>query len=194
MSRPLLKLLLTVLVVGASAALAAAATAYPLAKPSGATPARRSVELSAPRATAALYRIRNARPGEGAQSCIRIAYRAPAPIDLRLYMGSPVGPLGRYVELTVEAGAAREAAFPRCAGFRAVGRRLYEGTLADFAAHRRSFAKGLLARPERLGQPANVGTLVYRISVRLRENAPANAARLSTGQHGFRWEARARGS
>jgi hypothetical protein len=141
-------------------------------------------------AGAALYSVSNIDPGDSVTSCIRVTYSGSLQSDVHLYTTDPIGAIGPYVDLTIEAGGQPAATFPDCSGFTPdAGGPLFNGTLAGFSAAHNSWASGLVDYPGTVATswaPGNV--VVYRFTVSLQDNNAA--AGLSSGSHSFTWEAR----
>jgi hypothetical protein len=178
-------------VVGVAGSLAAFGTysAFSASTAStGNTFASGTVSISDNDAGAAAYTVSEARPGTNATSCIKVDYTGSLPATVKLYTPEAIGPIGRYVDLTITPGTQATPSFPGCAGFTpAAGGAVFTGTLADWGSTRSTFANGLTTTPA--GQAAwNRGdAVVYRVSVTLQDQNAAQG--LASGAHSFVWEA-----
>ena len=140
-------------------------------------------------AGSALYNISNVDPGDSVTSCIRVTYSGSLNSDVHLYTGDPIGAIGPYADLTIDAGGQPAATFPDCSGFTPdAGGPLFNGTLAGFSAAHNSWANGLVDYPGTAATSWTPGdVVVYRFTVTLQDNNAA--AGLSSGNHSFTWEA-----
>jgi hypothetical protein len=141
-------------------------------------------------AGSALYSVSNRKPGDSVTSCIRVTYSGTLNSDVRLYTADPLGAIGPYVNLTIDAGTQPAAVFPSCTGFTAdAGGPIFNGTLSGFAAAHSSWANGLADYPGTSATSWVTGdAVVYRFTVSLQDNN--SAAGTASGSHAFTWEAR----
>lgn len=141
-------------------------------------------------AGSALYNVSNRKPGDSVTSCIRVTYSGTLASDVKLYTADPIGAIGPYVNLTIDAGSQPAAVFPSCTGFTPdAGGSLFNGTLAGFSAAHNSYVNGLLDYPGTVATSWATGNVVvYRFTVSLQDNNAA--AGLASGSHAFTWEAR----
>lgn len=139
----------------------------------------------------ALYAMSAAKPGEGKTSCIKVTYKGSLPATVKVFTPSTIGELGSSVELKIEAGTQATSTFPSCEGFTPAvsGATVYEGTLANFANERNSFANGIATFPAGTTKWEANSSVVYRVTATLAANAPDSAQGKSTGTHLIRWEA-----
>ena len=144
-------------------------------------------------ANGALYSVSNAKPGTTNSGCIKVTYTGSLPSDVRLYStNTTVGSLGQYVDLTITPGTQTGTpTFPSCAGFTADSSgALYTGTLQNFAQTKNTYGTGVIDNP---GTTATSWTtndsVVYQFTTTLQSGAPDGAQNLTTGSHGFTWEA-----
>ena len=141
----------------------------------------------------ALYKILGAKPGDTKTSCIKVTYEGSLPATVKLFTPAttPVGPLGPYVTLKVEAGTQTTSSFPECNGFTpaTTGATVYEGTLSAFATEHSSYATGITTNPAGATKWETESSVVYQFTATLPSNAPEAAQGKSTGEHTFRWEA-----
>jgi len=182
------KTLLSLLLVGAVAAVAGIGTFSAFSATTsntGNTFDSGTVAISDNDAGAAMYNVANAKPGDGAQSCIQVTYTGSLPAAVHLY-ASAVGAIGQYVNLTIEKGTGM-GPFPSCTGFSAQGGPIYSGTLGNFASSSTDFASGVSTNPGAASNWVQNDALVYRFTLTLQDN-PA-AVGLTSGAHSFTWEA-----
>jgi hypothetical protein len=141
----------------------------------------------------ALYAMTTAKPGESKTSCIKVTYKGSLPATVKLFIptSTPIGELGPYVNLKVEAGTQTSSTFPSCEGFTplATSPTLYEGTLSAFATEHSSFTNGVTTNPASATKWETNNALVYRFTATLSSSAPESAQGATTGSHAFRWEA-----
>jgi predicted ribosomally synthesized peptide with SipW-like signal peptide len=141
----------------------------------------------------ALYAITNAKPGETKTSCIKVTYKGSLPSTVKLFIPTttPIGELGQYVNLKVEAGTQTTSTFPTCEGFTAYSTAgtVYEGTLSAFATEHSSFTNGVSTFPTGQTKWETNNAVVYRFTATLSATAPETAQGKTTGTHTFRWEA-----
>jgi predicted ribosomally synthesized peptide with SipW-like signal peptide len=194
------KILLTLLLIGATSALAGVGTFSAFSSTttnSGNSFAAGTVFIDDNDAGSAMYTVSNQVPGTTVERCIKLTYGGTRAADVRLYTPTAsVGTVADYVNLTVEKGTlAGNPAFPGCGApgdFTAQGAPLYSGELDDFVTATNSYANGIPAFPGAQAQWNQNDTLVYRFQVTLQDdnNANGGATPLSTGSHAFTWEAR----
>jgi hypothetical protein len=144
-------------------------------------------------ANGALYGVSNAKPGTSASGCIKVTYTGSLPSDVRLYTQSTIGSLGQYVDLTITPGTQTGTpTFPSCAGFTADSSGpIYNGTLQSFASAKNSYLNGVSDYPGTTATSwATNDSVVYQFTTTLQAGAPDAAQNLTTGSHGFIWEAR----
>jgi predicted ribosomally synthesized peptide with SipW-like signal peptide len=143
-------------------------------------------------ANSALYNLSNRKPGDSVSSCVKVTYTGSLPADVHLYTTSTVGSLGQYIDLTITPGTQAVSSFPSCTGFVAdLGGAIYSGTLQSFANTKNSYANGVVDYPGTVATSwTQNDSVVYQFTVTLQSGAPDSAQGLSTGSHGFTWEAR----
>ena len=141
-------------------------------------------------AGSALYSVSNQKPGDTVTSCIRVTYSGTLDSDVHLYTADPIGAIGPYLNLTIDAGSQPAAVFPSCAGFVAdAGGPLYNSTLSAFATAHNSWGTGLVDYPGTVATKWATGDqVVYRFTGSLQDNN--SAAGTASGSHAFTWEAR----
>jgi predicted ribosomally synthesized peptide with SipW-like signal peptide len=187
------KILLTLLLIGATSALAGFGTFSAFSSTttnSGNSFAAGTVFVNDNDAGGAMYAVSNQKPGVSTQSCIKVTYGGTMPADVKLYTTSSVGAVADYIDLTVEKGSGNPT-FPNCTGFTPEAT-VYTGELDDFTTAKNSYANGIAAFPGAQTQWNQNDTLVYRFTLTLQDdnNANGGATPLSTGSHAFTWEAR----
>ncbi len=190
------KLLLTALVLGLVGALAGAGTLsafFSTTENAGNAFEAGTVYLEDNDAGGFMYQVSNAKPLDTVERCIRVTYLGTLPADVRLYTASSIGPVGDYLDLTIEEGTMPAGtAFPGCAGFSSEAT-IFGGTLSGFAAAHGSYATGIATYPGSATSWVQDDSVVYRFTLTLRDDNAANggaAGPLSTGLHTYTWEAR----
>ena len=194
------KILLTLLVLGATSALAGFGTfsAFTSTTSNSANSfAAGTVHLDDNDAGSFMYQVSNQSPGATIERCIKLTYTGSLAADVRLYTPTAsVGSIADYVNLVVEKGTLTgNPAFPGCGAsgdFTAQGAPIYNGELDEFVAQKNSYATGIPAFPGAQTQWNQNDTLVYRFTLTLQDdnNANGGATPLTTGSHAFTWEAR----
>ena len=189
-SRKFLLSALVVAVLGSIAAFGVFAAFSQTTVNSGNSFAAGTVTIGDNDAGSALYNVSNRKPGDSVTSCIRVTYSGTLTSDVRVYTADPIGAIGPYVNLTIDAGSQPAATFPDCSGFTPdSGGPVFNGTLAGFSAAHNSYANGLVDYPGTVATSWTPGdVVVYRFTVSLQDNN--SAAGLASGSHAFTWEAR----
>jgi hypothetical protein len=140
-----------------------------------------------------MYDVDNALPLDPIERCIQVSYASttgtPA-LDstVELYMATPIGNVGPYVNLTIEAGTQATPSFPSCSGFTPSGAAIYSGTLADFQANHGSAGSGVAFTPNGTDPWHNGDSVVYRVTLELQNTARAPGDNFS-GAHTYTWRA-----
>lgn len=137
-------------------------------------------------ATAPLYDITNAKPGDTQTSCIRVSYSGSLPATVKLYTPTTIGALGPQVNLKIESGTQASPSYPSCTGFSAETT-LFDAALSTFAT---SYAGGVTDFPGAGTEWVNTDAVVYRVTATLSASAPDASQGATTGLHTLRWEAR----
>jgi predicted ribosomally synthesized peptide with SipW-like signal peptide len=139
-------------------------------------------------AAAFMYNVDNALPGDTEEACIQVSYTSTGlDSDVVLYMGTPIGSVGPYVDMVVEVGTQASPVFPDCTGFVADAT-LYTGDLSDFQATHGTAGTGLAYSPNGLSPWTTGDTVVYRVSLELSATARAPGENFS-GAHTYTWRA-----
>ena len=190
------KMLVTALVVGLVATLAAVGTWSAFSSQTsngGKSFAAGTVYLSDNDAGSAMYSVTNRKPGQQVEQCIKVTYTGSLDATVKLYTTSSIGSLGSYIDLTVEKGTSSGSpTFPACGTFTSEST-IYTGTLGGFASAKNSYANGVAANPGSATKWVANDELVYRFTLTLQDDNSANGANsgaLTSGSHGFTWEAR----
>jgi predicted ribosomally synthesized peptide with SipW-like signal peptide len=188
------RVLLTALVLGALAAVSAAATYSAFSSQtssSGNSFAAGTVLITDNDAGTAMLALSNAQPTGSDTSCILLTYSGTLASTVRLY-GTVSGALAPYLTLTVTRGTDSSPSFDSCAGFSAdatdyIGAGagvIYQGKLSAFPS---AYASGLVdptsASPESW---TSSETHSYRFVVSLQND---NAAQGQSATASFTWEA-----
>ena len=189
-SRKFLLSALVVAVLGSIAAFGVFAAFSQTTVNSGNSFAAGTVTIGDNDAGSALYNVSNRKPGDSVTSCIRVTYSGTLTSDVHLYTADPIGAIGPYVNLTIDAGTQPAACLPE---LHRLQRRRGRAAVQRHAGR-------LRGRPQLLRQrtgdyPGTVATswspgdvVVYRFTVSLQDNN--SAAGLASGSHAFTWEAR----
>ena len=135
-----------------------------------------------------LYNVDNALPGDSVEKCIQVTYNSTGlDSNVELYMGTPIGTVGPYVDMTVDVGTQASPMFPDCAGFSSTAN-LFTGTLASFQTAHGAAGSGLAYSPHS-GSPWTDGdTVVYRVTLTL-QNTPRAPGENFSGVHTYTWRA-----
>jgi hypothetical protein len=188
------KLLLSLLVVGITASIAAfgvfSAFSSQTSNP-GNNFSAGTVNISDNDAGAAAYNVTNGKPGSSQTSCVRVLYTGSLDADVHLYTPESIGTVGQYVDLTIQPGTQATPSMD-CSGFTASGSPAYSGTLSAWQSAHSSYANGLTVLPSASATKwATNDAVVYQITATLQDNNSANGvtSSLSTGTHSFVWEA-----
>jgi predicted ribosomally synthesized peptide with SipW-like signal peptide len=187
------KILLSLLLIGATSALAGFGTFSAFSSTttnSGNSFSAGTVHIDDNDAGGFMYQVSNQVPGVATTKCIKLTYGGTRAADVKLYTTSTVGPVADYIDLTVEKGSGNPT-FPNCTGFSSEAT-IYSGELDEFMATKDSYANGIGTFPGSQTQWNQNDTLVYRFTLTLQDDNSANggATPLSTGSHAFTWEAR----
>jgi len=184
------KVLLTLLIVGLLGGVAVVGTMSAFSATTSNTDnsfTAGTVTLTDNDSGAVLYSVTNQKPGTDTVKCIELTYSGSLDADVKLYTPSTVDASAQYINLTIEKGTSDTSTFPNCGTFTSEAT-IYNGTLADFAATKNSYANGILAFPGAQTAWAEDDTLVYRFTLSVQDDNAAQGA--SSGLHTFTWEAR----
>jgi hypothetical protein len=188
------KLLLSLLVVGVTASIAAfgvfSAFSSQTSNP-GNNFSAGTVNISDNDAGTAAYNVTGGKPGSTQTSCVRVLYTGSLDSDVHLYTPETIGTLGQYVQLTIQPGT-QATPNMNCSGFTASGSPAYSGTLSAWSTAHNSYATGLTVLPTAVATKwATNDAVVYQVTATLLDNNSANGVTsgLTTGTHSFVWEA-----
>jgi hypothetical protein len=189
------KLLLSVLVVGVTASLAAfgvfSAFSSQTSNP-GNNFSAGTVNISDNDGDVAAYNVAAGKPGSTQSECVRVLYTGSLDSDVHLYTPETIGNLGPYVNLTITPGT-QSVPNPNCSGFAAdSGGAVFSGTLSAWRGAHHDYASGLTALPAAGAAKWAAGdAVVYKIQATLADdnNANGGTGSLTTGTHSFVWEA-----
>jgi hypothetical protein len=136
-----------------------------------------------------MYNVTNALPGDTISRCVQVTYTSTPGLNSNvvLYMGTPIGSVGPYVDMTVDVGTQASPVFPDCTGF-ASASNLYTGTLSGFQTAHGAAASGLAYSPNGTSPWATGDTVVYRVTLTLSATARAPGENFS-GTHIYTWRA-----
>ena len=146
------------------------------------------IDLTDNDADSFMYDVDNQEPGDVVEKCVQISYTGTTDSLVALYLGSPIGSVGPYVDMTVDVGTQSTVAFPDCAGFVA-GTNLYTGTLAGFQADHGTAEDGIVYGPAGVDTPfASGDTVVYKVRLELSAD-PRQPGENFSGPHTYTWRA-----
>jgi hypothetical protein len=137
-----------------------------------------------------MYQVENALPGDTVSRCIQVSYTSTPNLDstVELYMATPIGTVGSYVDMTVEVGTQTSPVFPDCTDF-AADENIYTGTLSAFQATHNSPATGLAYSPHGVGTPwEDTDSVVYRVTLTLQNTVRGTGENFSNA-HTYTWQA-----
>ena len=132
-----------------------------------------------------MYQVDNALPGSSIDRCIKVSYTGTLDSTVKLFMSTPIGAVGPYVDLRVEAGTQATSTFPNCTGFTPAAT-VFTGTLAGFQTTHGAAASGLAYSPNGAGPWRNNDSVVYRVTLTLQNTARPAGADFS-GTHTYTW-------
>jgi hypothetical protein len=190
------KLLLSLLVVGVTAGLAAfgvfSAFSSQTSNP-GNNFSAGTVNISDNDGNVAAYNVSGGKPGSTQSECVRVVYTGSLDSDVHLYTPEAIGSLGPYVNLTITPGS-QSTPNTNCSGFSPdAGGAVYNGTLSAWASGHHDYASGLNVLPSASATKwATNDAVVYKIQATLADDNNANGgsgSSLTTGAHSFVWEA-----
>lgn len=189
------KILLSILVVGVTAGLAAfgafSAFSSQTSNP-GNNFSAGTVNISDNDAGVAAYNVSGAKPGSTQASCVRVVYTGSLDSDVHLYTPETIGSLGPYVTLTITSGT-QASPNMNCSGFTPDSQGvLFNGTLSAWASAHHDYASGLSVLPSASATKwATNDAVVYKVQATLADdnNANGGGSALTTGTHSFVWEA-----
>ncbi|HEX6459366.1 MAG TPA: hypothetical protein VF032_10665 [Thermoleophilaceae bacterium] len=190
------KLLLSMLVIGVTAGLAAfgvfSAFSSQTSNPGNNFTAG-TVNISDNDGDVAAYNVTGGKPAQTQSECVRVVYTGSLDSDVRLYTPETIGALGPYVNLTITPGS-QATPNPNCTGFTAdASGPAYSGTLSAWRTAHHDYASGLAVLPGASATKWSTNdAVVYKIQATLADDNSANGgsgAALTTGTHSFVWEA-----
>lgn len=139
-----------------------------------------------------LYDVDNALPGDPpTEKCISVSYTSTPALNstVELYMDTPIGNVGPYVDMTVEVGTQPGAVFPDCTGFVADGGPIFTGTLASFQTTHGAAGAGLVYSPHGPATPwVSADTVVYKVTLTM-SNRVRQPGENFSGVHTYTWRA-----
>jgi hypothetical protein len=190
------KLLLSMLVIGVTAGLAAfgvfSAFSSQTSNPGNNFTAG-TVNISDNDGNVAAYNVSGGKPGSTQSECVRVVYTGSLDSDVHLYTPESIGSLGPYVNLTITPGT-QSTPNTNCSGFTPdAGGAIYNGLLSSWATAHHDYASGLNVLPSASATKwATNDAVVYKIQATLADDNNANGgsgSALTTGTHSFVWEA-----
>jgi len=187
------KLLLTVLVIGIVGTVAGVGTFSAFSSTTsndGNLFAAGTVTISDNDSGAAMYSVSNAKPGDSAQSCIKVTYAGSLAANVRLYTNSTIGSLGSHLTLVVTPGTGSVSFGSSCTNFTAdAGGAIYDGTLSNFASTYSNFSSGLaLNNSSGSASWSQNDAVVYKFQISI-PSSDTTGGGLTSGSHSFSWEA-----
>ncbi len=147
------------------------------------------IDISDNDAGSFMYDVDNAMPGDTEEACIAVTYTSTPGLDsdVELYMATPIGTVGPYVNLVIDAGTQPGGVFPDCTGFVADAN-VYTGTLSGFQAAHGAAGSGAVYSPNGASPWSAGDTVVYRVSLELQNTARLPGENFS-GAHTYTWRA-----
>lgn len=145
-----------------------------------------TVTLTDDDSSSVMFNATGLKPGDTDTKCINVTYTGSLAGTVRLFVTSPSGTLGSYLDLTVQEGTgATGGASLSCTGFTSASTLSSGGaTLASFTAAHTDFATGASTWAP---TGAATETKSYRITYTLQDD---NAAQNQSAAATFTWEAR----
>jgi hypothetical protein len=134
-----------------------------------------------------MYQANNVQPGDSISRCIQVTYTGTLDSTVKLFMTTPIDTLGPYIDLTIEAGTQASPVFPGCTGF-SPSSTIYTGTLSAFQTAHATAAAGVAYSPNGASPWTNNDSVVYRVTVTLR-NVARSPGQDFSGTHTFTWQA-----
>ena len=136
-----------------------------------------------------MYKVDNALPGDSVEKCIKVTYTSPTALNstVSLFMATPIGSVGPYVDMTVDVGTQATSTFPDCTGFTSTAHPLHRdaGGLPDRPL-RRDLRPDL--QPQRGLAVDQQRLVVYRVKLTL-QNTPRQPGEDFSGLHDYTWQA-----
>lgn len=144
-----------------------------------------TVALADDDSSSVMFNATGLKPGNSRIACINVTYSGTLAGNVRLYVTSPSGTLGQYLDLTVEEGTgAAGGNTASCVGFSATSTLSAVGaTLASFTTAHSNFGNGASTWAPTGAAPESRS---YRITTTLQDN---NAAMGLSAAATFTWEA-----
>jgi hypothetical protein len=186
---PLRKTLVTLVVLGATGAVAGTGAFSAFSKTTSNdndTVTAGDVTITDNDANAAAYSLPTAKPGDTASRCIVVTFGGDLASTVKLYRSAFTGSTGleSNVDLAITKGT---GAASNCSDFVA-GTSVYSGTLTALGAT--NFTNGIALTDQTGSAVWNNGDAVtYKIQATLQSGTPSSAQGLTTGTHSFTWEA-----
>jgi predicted ribosomally synthesized peptide with SipW-like signal peptide len=137
-----------------------------------------------------MYDVDNALPGDTVSKCIQVSYTSTPALDstVELYMDTPIGNVGPYVDMDVEVGAQVSPVFPDCSGFSPTSS-IYTGTLGAFQSTYGAAGSGLSYSPNGPATPWVSGdVVVYKVTLTMSNRTRLPGENFS-GVHSYTWRA-----
>jgi hypothetical protein len=144
-----------------------------------------TVAISDDDSSSVMFQATGLKPGDTGIKCINVTYSGTLAGAVRLYVTSPSGTLGQYLDLTVEEGTgATGGATLSCSGFTATSTLSAGGaTLATFASAHTDFGSGVSSWAPTGAAPE---ARSYRVTYTLQDT---NSAMGKSAAATFTWEA-----
>lgn len=145
-----------------------------------------TVDLTDDDSSSVMFTATGLKPGSTGIKCINVTYSGTLPGQVRLFVTSPSGTLGAYLDLTIEEGTgATGGAGLSCSGFSATSTLTGGGeTLDSFSTASTDFGSGVSTWAPTGSAPE---TRSYRVTYTLQDD---NAAQNKSAAATFTWEAR----
>lgn len=147
------------------------------------------IDLQDNDAGAFMYNVDNALPGDSVQACINVSYTSTPALNstVKLYMATPIGTVGPYVDMTVDVGTQATPGFPNCNDFVAAAN-IYTGTLSAFQTAHNTSVNGLAYSPNGVSPWTSGDSVVYRVTLTLQNTARGTGENFSNA-HTYTWQA-----
>jgi hypothetical protein len=146
-----------------------------------------TVELTDNDGGSAEFTVKNAKPGDSWNRCIKVSYAGSIPATVREYIQSNPNPIAPWLHLTIEEGTQATSSFPDCTGFTPAAT-LYDGAVVGNPAVDYAHGSSTGPRGQATWQPGE--SVVFRTTLTLSTLAPDSVQGSTSGNVTAVWEAR----